>query len=789
MFRAHTRWLTLAAATLVVAAVLPASAALADTAPGSITGHLLDGTTPVANANVDIIDSNFFIVGGAITDATGAFTAGDIAPGSYIVEFRLPGGGLTQYYHGQLALQSANQVTVTAGATTSVEETVVTHGALGGTLTDSNGAPVPFAFVSIASPSLGVFLNAATDQNGRYLASFTPPGTYTVSFQTQSGFGQTAHNKAPGQPGDPFTVVAGATTTVDEQLVAPGTFTGRVTTADGLPAANVEVFASSLFQSRFTLTDSNGVYTVPVFPGSYQISFQREPSGLTQWAHGQTSVVHAPFFPVASGETAVVDEQLLPTGTLAGHLNDSNGQPVSFGNVVVTGNGLGFPATIFNGDWHADVYPGTYTVEFDLSGDVNGIQFATGKTSAADADHFTVQVGQTTQVDDTLAAPGTVTLTVHDSVTGAPVSWCGEILAAFACSDSSGTATLPPLLPGKQHIFAFPSDGTHLPVETDVTVVSGQNTTLDLASDPGATITTTVRDSKTGAPLANICPYTVRASSPSGATAGFGSCTDSTGKVTFTGLAPGSYNVFSYANDGVHGHQWVGPNGGTGIKEKASVFTLTVGQTLTIPDIKMDKAGILTGVIRDRATGAGIPGAIASWGTSPSGLGGSSADVAADANGRYTFTNLGPYNWPIFYHALGYASEWSGNTGNRLQSNPVTVKAGKTRTHNETLTQGISITGLVTDPQGRPVGNSGSRVTMYNFDSGDEIGSDDPGPDSTYTVHALPRQNVGLVVDEFLDDGPITFWYNGATDSAHATPIKVTKPGPIVVNLAAPASG
>ena len=46
---------------------------------------------------------------------------------------------------------------------------------------------------------------------------------------------------------------------------------------------------------------------------------------------------------------------------------------------------------------------------------------------------------------------------------------------------------------------------------------------------------------------------------------------------------------------------------------------------------------------------------------------------------------------------------------------------------------------------------------------------------------------MGLVVDLFLGDRSITFWYNGATDSEHATPIKVTKPGPIVVNLAAPA--
>ena len=64
----------------------------------------------------------------------------------------------------------------------------------------------------------------------------------------------------------------------------------------------------------------------------------------------------------------------------------------------------------------------------------------------------------------------------------------------------------------------------------------------------------------------------------------------------------------------MHGHQWVGPTGGTGLKQNASVITLTAGQAVTIPDIRMDKAGILTGVIRDKATGAGIAGAIAELG-------------------------------------------------------------------------------------------------------------------------------------------------------------------------------
>ena len=58
MFRPRTRWLTLAAATRLVVALPPASAAYADTTTGIISGHLLDNGAPVANVSVDVLDAN-----------------------------------------------------------------------------------------------------------------------------------------------------------------------------------------------------------------------------------------------------------------------------------------------------------------------------------------------------------------------------------------------------------------------------------------------------------------------------------------------------------------------------------------------------------------------------------------------------------------------------------------------------------------------------------------------------------------------------------------------------------
>ena len=782
MLRTRTRWLTLAAATMIVGALLPASAALADTTPGSITGHLVDGTTPVPNVTVDVISPDFSFAGEATTDATGAFTVSDIPPGSYIVQFSLP-GGLTQYSHGKTSFAAADLIAVTAGATTSDEETVIPHGALGGTLTDSTGAPVANATAQVASAGSSIFLTAQTDATGHYLVPIVPAGTYSVSFFVPDGIGQTAHGKPQGALGDQFTVTVGATTTVDEQLVAPGSFTGRVTTAQGLPAAGVAVYATNQFGSQFSQTDANGQYTVKVFPGTYQLQFQHGES-LSQWAHGQLSQSTAQSFTVASGATAVVDEQLLPTGTIAGHLTDSNGQPVQFAGISITDGTHFFFSHVFNGDWQTEIYPGTYIVDFHPFGSPTGDQWATGKTSAAMADHFTVQAGQTTRVDDQLAAPGTVTVTVVDSVTGVPVQYCAVIGgSSFACSDSNGRASVQ-VLPGVLVVDITPRDN-HLRITTTATVVSGQNTALSLTATPGAAITTTVRDSETGAPLRNICVSADKTTEPY-PLSGPGACTDATGVVTVSGLAAGSYNLFALSQDSVHGHQWVGSSGGTGLQQKAAVTALTVGQAVTVPDIKMDKAGTLTGIIRDKATGAPIPGSFASFATHPTGEGPTEVDARADDNGSYTFTDLGPYDWPIFYHAAGYAGEWSGNTGDRLNANPITIKAGKTRIHNVTLGTGVTLTGRVTDPNGLP---QSGRITVFNTDSRDEIGADDTTPDGTYTLHVMQSQSVALKTELFVAGEETQFFYVNSPDLEHATPIQIHNPGPITVNITRPPQG
>jgi hypothetical protein len=166
-------------------------------------------------------------------------------------------GGLTQFSHGKTSFQAAGPITVAGGATNTDEETVIPHGALSGALANTTGAPVANAFVP-----------------GHYLVPIAPPGTYTVSFNMPfSGIGQTAHTPL-GPAGRPVHLGRRRHHFRRRTARHSGTFTGRVTTADGLPAAGVVVRHDPI-QQPVRSDHANGQYTINVFPGTYKLEFQR----------------------------------------------------------------------------------------------------------------------------------------------------------------------------------------------------------------------------------------------------------------------------------------------------------------------------------------------------------------------------------------------------------------------------------------------------------------------------------------------------------------------------------
>ncbi len=91
-----------------------------------------------------------------------------------------------------------------------------------------------------------------------------------------------------------------------------------------------------------------------------------------------------------------------------------------------------------------------------------------------------------------------------------------------------------------------------------------------------------------------------------------------------------------------------------------------LGQTLTIPPIELDRAGEISGVITDKPTGDKLNQAAVGLTSFSNGAGPTQAQTSTDSQGRYTLSNLGPYDWTLFFARHQYAAQFSGGVTNRF---------------------------------------------------------------------------------------------------------------------------
>ncbi|WP_345432587.1 hypothetical protein [Actinoallomurus vinaceus] len=130
-----------------MAAIAVTFLALASPAKADTTGTIVvsvnnSSGAPDQDPQVDLLFPNG--VGYASSSALGGtHTFTGVTPGSYVLRVSDGDGRVTQFYHQKLTLQQADQISVAAGQTTTINETMLAGGVIQAHLTDSTtGAPV-----------------------------------------------------------------------------------------------------------------------------------------------------------------------------------------------------------------------------------------------------------------------------------------------------------------------------------------------------------------------------------------------------------------------------------------------------------------------------------------------------------------------------------------------------------------------------------------------------------------------------------------------------------------------
>ncbi|MET8229119.1 carboxypeptidase-like regulatory domain-containing protein [Micromonospora sp. NPDC005298] len=591
-------------------------------------------------------------------------------------------------------------------------------GAVSGRLTTNAGTAAAEVLVQVypadGYESVG---QTHTDADGNYTVAGLPGGAYTVGYFPWTQPEQYHHRRAMMWDADPVTVTAGGTTTVDEQLFGTGTISGRIVDSAGRPVPNLLINANEVDTYNWAgwSTDEDGRFTITALPGRYRVSFSPiEDSYQTQYVPGSLDEEAATIFQVAADTAVEVNETVLPAGGLSGRFTTATGAPLVNAQVGInTANSYGGASaeTDANGEFSVQVLQGTYKVGVIVG---ERQQFYRGKLTAEEANLVNVLGGRQTTIADSLLGTGSVTITAVDSVTGAPVA---NFCVDSRCS-SGGTVTVTGLPQGRHDLYVYAPDKRYFSRElTRVRVEANGTTKLTVKMRPGAVITSTIVDSRTGAPVRDVCLDAYLAKQAS-LRDGYGECSDGNGRIEVGPLVGGTYKLFALPQEDVYGRQWVGAEGGTGDERQAAPVVATVGQSTTGPTVRLDRAGTVTGTVTD-STGKPLTSVDISVLTGHPGLG--VQDASTDARGVYTIDRLGPYAWPLIFSGYPWASEWSGDATSRFTATPVTVTAGASATQDAQLDQGVALTGTFRTPDGTPF--TDGYVIARSVDTGDIAGS------------------------------------------------------------------
>lgn len=469
------------------------------------------------------------------------------------------------------------------------------------------------------------------------------------------------------------------------------------------------------------------------------------------------------------------------TATVSGRITDAGGAPVESADVRVVREDSWDTYYSPGGYSDADgnytvtgIIPGRYRVVFNDN--VLGQVFAQHSETRDGATVFTLADGASLTVNDSFLPMATVEVTVVDRATQAPITTAcvsAQTGRESVCNAANGVYRVENVRPGYQSLDV--GAGTHKSASLTIEPVRGQTLQVRVELVQTEAIVTRVVDRQTGQPIESACVMIASPGDPGLSANQSRSCSGPDGRLVVSlEDSPGTYQLYAYTYNGSYGAQWVGMFGGTGNRELARPVTVGAGANVTIPPIRMDQPGSITGVVRkpDGTPGYACalpyaPHAGGLWRETPS---------CTDAQGRYTINSLGPYRWPVLF--MGDTWLWSGNMPNRYAATKVQVVAGQAATRDATVPVGTVVTGVVRNAAGA---QASANVEVYNAFTGDFAGpTTGSGTSTPYRLKALaPQQQVHIKYLVWSTNN-LTCYYNGTTDRARATALTVQPNTPTV---------
>ncbi|HEV7710412.1 MAG TPA: carboxypeptidase regulatory-like domain-containing protein [Asanoa sp.] len=647
------------------------------------------------------------------------------------------------------------------------------NGSISGHVTTAAGTPAGDVLVqAYDSDSWAGRAFTTTAEDGSYRLDGLATGHYLVGFSGADRADQYFDGKTEISEADPVSVTAGQTTTVDEDLLAAGFLTGRLTDPTGAPLENslVRIYrADDEYVADAVGTDSDGTFRVAVPTGSYFVSFQPlEDLYQEQYVPGKVAPAAAQRFVVTEGQETTVNDSALAPGSLSGRVTRSDGTPARDIQLFATpfrGSGGGESATTdSNGEFSvARLLAGDYGIEFWVG---DRTEYFDRTADPDEADPVTVIGGRDNRITPSLLPTGSVRVRAYDAISGAAIR---DFCAEGRCSDGTSQLVLTDLAPGPQTI-SVRTDGNYIGREVSVTVRADQTIDVIVRLLPGAKITTTVVDKTTGKALPNVCLNAYKPGQvyiPDGR--GDDECSDAAGKVTLSRLDAGDYRIFAEPRNKSYGRQWVTANGGSGDERQAVTIKATTGRTATAPQVKVDRAGSIRGRVTDAATGSPVYAEVGVF---------TGHDETTDEDGNYQIDGLGPYRWALSYAADGdYASAWTGGAVSRFTATGTQVTAGAVATADYAFTKGVTVRGNLVTGSRTP---QFARIRAYNTTTGDQTGLVD-FEGNAYELHVLPGQEVRF---SYLVDIDETTYQSDKAKLSPATP-----GGPPRYSVTIPAGG